>query len=267
LHDNTALQASLAEQSATQIVFVFDPQILSPLRKLPGPDARVQFIAESLAEISQELSKHGSSLIIEYGNPAEIIPHLMEKLGCRTLYYNRDYSPYPLERDAEVKRQVELRGNAVFSFKDHVMVEPKEIMTLAGSPFKKFTPFANSWKTQVLQSKIRHVQSSFAKLAKSPPLPRSSGEIMKQIQFHKVPVRGSNISVNLRPRSIVMTNCGISRISKTLLDCRSISVTAAYPFGRSYKQRLKTRAQAPKNGFRNSYGENFTSRLSIFFRM
>jgi len=145
LHDHGALQACLNECEKTYLIFVFDEVILEPLRKKSRSDKRVHFIAQALYEITTQLAKNASGIIIRYGNPREIIPSVVNELKIDKLFYNRDYAPYAQLRDTAVQDELAVRGVRVSSFKDHVIFEPEEVLKDDGTPFRVFTPFSRAW--------------------------------------------------------------------------------------------------------------------------
>lgn len=142
LHDHHALSKAL-NTGPTQLVFIFDPNILE---KLPHKeDRRVTFILESLIELETELRKHGASLLIEIGNPKEIILELHKKYQFQNLFFNRDYEPYAKTRDQEVEKLLNSKGVNVQHFKDHVFFEKHEVLNQAREIYKVFTPYKNKW--------------------------------------------------------------------------------------------------------------------------
>ena len=142
LHDHSALSIAL-DEGETTVVFVFDPHILDKLKN--KEDRRVTFIYQSLQEIETELQKRGSSLIVKYGNPEDIIPKLAEELKVKTVFCNRDYEPYAKDRDSKVARKLSSLKIDFKQFKDSVFFEKEEIQTGSGTIYKVFTPYKNKW--------------------------------------------------------------------------------------------------------------------------
>lgn len=145
LVDHAALAACTKSHPKTAVVFVFDPNFLDPLRRKSTADRRIQFIAEALCEIHQELQKTGGGVIIRFGDPIDEIPALAKTLGATAVYWNRDYSPYARQRDTEVEARLTAQSITVSTFKDHVIFEPTEIQTDSGTPFRVFTPYSKRW--------------------------------------------------------------------------------------------------------------------------
>lgn len=142
LHDHTALSKAL-EDGETTIVFVFDTKILDKLKN--KKDHRISFIYESLLEMEKEVHKHGSSILVRYGDPTEEIPALAKKLKVKKVFTNRDYEPYAKERDSKVKEHLKNEGIEFLTFKDSVFFEKEEITTNDGGIYKVFTPYKNKW--------------------------------------------------------------------------------------------------------------------------
>lgn len=153
LHDHYALSEALKTASETYVVFVFDPLILEKLHN--KNDARVSLIMDSLKEVNQELHKHGSSLIVRYGDPTEEIPKLIKELNIEGLFFNRDYEPYAKSRDGKIEKQLLKDGVQVFNYKDHVFFEKKEVLNGSGEIYKVFTPYKTKWLETF------HAQESF----------------------------------------------------------------------------------------------------------
>jgi len=143
LHDHHALSAALKNGEQTYIAFIFDQKILSLLKN--RSDRRVTFIMESLLELEALMNKHGSSLIVRYGDPKIEIPKLVEEFNISNLYFNRDYEPSAKKRDEEIANRLQKNGIGVFSFKDHVFYEKKEVLTGQREIYKVFTPYKNKW--------------------------------------------------------------------------------------------------------------------------
>jgi deoxyribodipyrimidine photo-lyase len=149
LHDHVALSHALREHDQVYVAFIFDDAILAPIKRKATSDKRVQFIAESLVELHQGLKAHGGGVLIRYGNPVEAVPQLVREYKIDRLYFNRDYSPYALERDAKVTQEMTALGVNVSSFKDHVIHEPGDILNRQETPYRVFTPYSREWQLRL----------------------------------------------------------------------------------------------------------------------
>jgi len=142
-HDHHALARALADGAPVYAAFVFDREILDAL---PAPaDRRVEFIWESARELDAALRRRGGGLIVRHARARDAIPVLADVLGVVAVYANHDYEPAARDRDAAVAHALAARGIALRTFKDQVIFERAEVMTLAGRPFTVFTPYRNAW--------------------------------------------------------------------------------------------------------------------------
>ena len=145
--DNAALFSALKQSQSVFCVFVFDKTILD---LLPAHDRRVQFIHQSITELALELEKLGGSLIVRYGHSEQEIPELARKLKVNSVICNHDYEPQAAHRDQTVKEALAEFDCDFLSFKDQVIFEKDEVLSLAGTPFSVFTPYKNAWLKKYL---------------------------------------------------------------------------------------------------------------------
>ena len=145
IDDNAGLYHALKE-GEVQPVFIFDNHILS---KLPANDQRVIFIHQEIERLQSEYKALGSSLLICYGNPVELIPKLAIDTGSNLVYTNRDYEPYARERDKVIFDQLKRHGIDFKGAKDHVIFEKEEVVKLDGLPYTVFTPYSRKWREKL----------------------------------------------------------------------------------------------------------------------
>ena len=143
IHDHVALFHALKNHERVYCAFVFDNDILDALTK--KEDRRVEFIWHSIAELNQELGKHGGELIVRHGRAADEIPKLATELKVQAVYANHDYEPRAIGRDQAVAATLAKTDIEFLSFKDQVVFEKDEVLTQAGRPFTVFTPYKNAW--------------------------------------------------------------------------------------------------------------------------
>jgi deoxyribodipyrimidine photo-lyase len=151
--DNAALHHALKSCDQVHCVFVFDREILS---SLPRQDRRVEFIWEAISELNEQLktlaAKHkvkGAGLIVLHAVASDAVPALCQQLQVKAVFTNHDYEPQALARDAKVQALLEAQGTAFHTFKDHVIFERSEVLTLASKPYSVFTPYKNAWLRKV----------------------------------------------------------------------------------------------------------------------
>jgi deoxyribodipyrimidine photo-lyase len=168
--DHAALHHALTSSNVVHCAFIFDEEILA---SLPREDRRVEFIHASLAELDAELRQLGGHLIVRHAVAAADIVRLAAELEVDAVFANGDYEPQAIARDAIVAARLEQEGRRFFSFKDQVIFEKSEVLTLAGQTFSVFTPYKNAWlKRMAAEPECLApwpIEPYAAKLAPAPP--------------------------------------------------------------------------------------------------
>ena len=151
--DNAALHHALKSCRQVFCVFIFDRDILDPL---PKADRRVEFIRESLVDLDGQLrhlaQRHGAEhagLMVQYGVASDAVALLVSQLDVDAVFANHDYEPLALARDARIHTLLHATDVAFHTFKDHVIFEKSEVLTLAARPYSVFTPYKNAWLKKV----------------------------------------------------------------------------------------------------------------------
>ncbi len=145
--DHAALYHALTTHNRVYCVFVFDTEILQSLNN--RQDRRVEFIWESIRELSASLKSRNNDLILVHGIARDEIPKLADRLNVQAVYSNRDYEPSAIARDASVADKLKSMGIAFHQYKDQVIFEQDEILSIAGKPYSVFTPYKNAYLKQL----------------------------------------------------------------------------------------------------------------------
>ena len=140
--DHAALYHALKTSSQVFCIFVFDTEILDLL--VNKQDRRVEFIWESVKELKAALQAKGGDLIVMYGKARELIPMYALQANIHAVFANRDYEPSAVARDAEVAAKLAQNNIEFHSFKDQVLFEKDEILSLSNKPYSVFTPYKNA---------------------------------------------------------------------------------------------------------------------------
>lgn len=132
LHDNPSL--CLATQDGIVIpVFIFDTY-----NKHQIGGASKLWLHHSLVSLQKSLK---GNLYIFFGNPREILLNLSQKYQVHSIYWNRCYEPWQIERDKLIKKDLEDRNIMTRSFNSSLLWEPWSILKKDNTPYKVFTPF------------------------------------------------------------------------------------------------------------------------------
>ena len=189
--DNAALHHALKSCDQVHCVFVFDREILDAL---PRQDRRVEFIWEAITELNEQLAllaanhnMKGAGLIVQHAVASDALPLLCQQLNVDAVFANHDYESQALARDAKVQALLEGKGTTFHTFKDHVIFERDEVLTLAGKPYSVFTPYKNSWlkKVDAFYLKPYPIDSHAAALAALPSSHQQGVPSLEAIGFEK----------------------------------------------------------------------------------
>jgi deoxyribodipyrimidine photo-lyase len=138
LADNPALIAALGSGRPVVPVYVLDAETEGV--RAPGAASR-WWLHHSLASLDASLRALGSRLVLRRGPAEAAITELAAACDARSVYWNRVYDQGTRERDARLKQSFTARGVIAESHKANLLVEPWEVATQAGQPFKVFTSF------------------------------------------------------------------------------------------------------------------------------
>jgi deoxyribodipyrimidine photo-lyase len=145
LDDNTGLRSALESSEQVIPIFIFDPQQISehPYRSLPA----LQFMYESLAWLESLLSFQRARLYFFEGNPHQVIEKLVEEIRIDAVFVNRDYTPYSIARDQQIKTICDKNRVAFVQCADLLLTEPEAVHKENGEPYTIYTPFAKRART------------------------------------------------------------------------------------------------------------------------
>jgi deoxyribodipyrimidine photo-lyase len=121
-------------------VFIFTPEQVSYSNKFKSNNA-VQFMIESLEDLSSKISNNGGKLYTFYGSNESVIKNFIQEFNINIVCFNLDYSPYAIERDQKVIELCEKMKVYVMYDHDYYLHEPGSILTSSKTPFQKFTPY------------------------------------------------------------------------------------------------------------------------------
>ncbi len=164
LADNPALSAALEAGHAVIPVYVVD-EAKAEIR--PLGTAAVCWLHQSLQALDAALRSRGSRLVLLRGPAERVIDELATRCQAEAVYWNRLYDRGTRDRDARLKQTLLARGVRVQSFKAGLLVEPWEVQTKSGMPFKVFTPFWRACRSQAKPGRPLDAPARLPRLADS----------------------------------------------------------------------------------------------------
>ena len=142
LDDNLGLNAALSSGLKVIPIFIFDTEIINKLEK---NDLRIKMIHAALVKLNDAMLGNRCNVGMYLGNPKAVFESLLKKYKIKSVYTNRDYEPYALERDKSIKSFLEKKNVTYKSFKDQVIFEKNEVVKDDGNPYKVYTPYSRKW--------------------------------------------------------------------------------------------------------------------------
>ena len=100
LADNPALAAAIASHRPVLALYVLDEA--SPPEWRPGGASR-WWLHHSLSSLAADLSKLGVALVLRRGDARKVVPAVAKAAGAGLVVWNRCYEPYAIERDSNLK--------------------------------------------------------------------------------------------------------------------------------------------------------------------
>ncbi len=125
-------------------VFVFDHYFFHPLRarKLPH---RIQFLLESISNLSTNLSSLGSTLVCLPGRSVEVIPRVAAAWDVSRVVAHRWIEPFGRVRDTRIAKALPV---PLELHEGETLHPPGLLRTGKGTPYSVFTPFSRALRRE-----------------------------------------------------------------------------------------------------------------------
>ena len=143
--DNNGLNLLNDKCKNIYTIFIFTPEQVGNGNKYKS-DNSVQFMIESLQDLSSQISKAGGRLYTFYGHNDSVVADCIKAWNINLVCFNLDITPYAKERDAKIIKLCERMKCYVMYDYDYYLCEPGTIVNGTGEPYQKFTPFYNTAK-------------------------------------------------------------------------------------------------------------------------
>ncbi|MCI2395815.1 deoxyribodipyrimidine photo-lyase [Aliiroseovarius sediminis] len=142
--DHHALCAAVKAGHRLTCAFIHDPDAPYP----PG-GARKWWLHHALAALADKLAALGGSLVLRQGATADMLADLRDETGACDVYWSRRYTPDEVEADTNLKADLTSQGCTVHSHPGRYLLEPWQVSTKAGTPFRVFSPFWRASREQI----------------------------------------------------------------------------------------------------------------------
>ncbi|MBA3581631.1 MAG: deoxyribodipyrimidine photo-lyase [Gammaproteobacteria bacterium] len=126
---------------------------------------------EALQALANELQTRQQQLHIAQGNSLEQLLLFIAQANITHVFWNRQYEPWAITRDKQLKQALRERGIICESFNASLLLEPWNITTREQKPYQVFTPF---WKTA---QSLLQINAELKAPSTLPPAPRLETKI------------------------------------------------------------------------------------------
>jgi len=117
-------------------IFIGTPEQL--VNNKYGSDYSVQFMYESLKELEKDCD---CRIHCFFGDNVDVLREIARHVDVESINYNRDYTPYALKRDDDIRNLCEELEIDCNEYDDYLLVPPGEIVTGSGTTYKVYGQF------------------------------------------------------------------------------------------------------------------------------
>ena len=135
LKDNPALNYAARSNANVLPIYILDDENAKSWKI--GSAGR-WWLHQSLESLDDAID---GNLKLFCGKANEILKHLTGSINIDGVYWNRCYEPWRIDRDKQIKLELQEMGIDVKSFNASLLFEPPKIKKSDGTPYKVFTPF------------------------------------------------------------------------------------------------------------------------------
>jgi deoxyribodipyrimidine photo-lyase len=163
--DNVSLDMVNTVCKRVYPIFIFSPEQVSSSNKFKSNNA-VQFMIESLEDLSKQIHKMGGELLCFYGNNTTVLSHIIKELNIDFVCFNIDYTPYAIKRETDVVKLCERLKINYDCDHDYYLHPLGTVVNGSGDTYQKFTPFYEACKRKHVDSPLPMKKIHFAKTNK-----------------------------------------------------------------------------------------------------
>jgi len=143
LYDNTTLIYQHMEQMNCIPIFIFTPEQINPKKNKYFSNNSVQFMIESLHELSNDINEYKGKMYFFKGDNLKVLKSIHKLLEIQSIGFNVDYTPYAIKRDNEIKEFCHNNDITCYFKEDYPLYDILDGKTnkVDGTPYLVYTPF------------------------------------------------------------------------------------------------------------------------------
>ena len=143
LNDNTTLIEQLKKYEKIVPIFIFTPEQIDKNKNKYFSNNSVQFMIESLHELSDQIKAHNGQFYFFKGATMDVLKNIQKEHKIESIAFNFDYTPYAITRDTAIKEWCSNNKIDCIVHEDYVLHDILNNTTKKddGTPYQMFTPF------------------------------------------------------------------------------------------------------------------------------
>tara|TARA_S200000501_G_C20841524_1_gene751803 strand:- start:489 stop:1961 length:1473 start_codon:yes stop_codon:yes gene_type:complete len=164
VEDNTALKKAIIKGNQVFCTYIFDNNDLRNLKLEDKKNKKISFIYGCLEDLNNNLNNLGGNIFVNSDDNLEKkLIKIVKELSIDAVFVNYDYEPYFIKLSTSLNKSLKEIGCEFESFKDLVIFEKSDILTLSSKPFSVFTPYKNAWLKKIKETDLRFYENNSSK--------------------------------------------------------------------------------------------------------
>jgi deoxyribodipyrimidine photo-lyase len=166
LNDNTSLIEQLKTiKNPITPIFIFTPEQILPKNNKYFSNASVQFMIESLHELSSVIKKKFGKLYFFYGDTIKVLKSIIYNHPINSISFNKEYTPYGKNRNDIITKWCYDNNIICISKEDYSLFNIFDNQTNKsdGTPYLVYTPFMNNIKNLTVRPVDKYNKFKFKK--------------------------------------------------------------------------------------------------------
>ncbi len=151
LADNSAWKLAIESGSQVYPVYIHSPD--DDGEWAVGGASR-WWLHHALQDLEDQLSRKGLRLIIRVGDPERVLQALINELGITEAFWNKRYIPAQFEADDRLHTDLVKQGIDVTVCNSSLLLEPWDICSGSGQPYRVYTPFLRAFRSNEVQDPV-----------------------------------------------------------------------------------------------------------------
>jgi deoxyribodipyrimidine photo-lyase len=153
LNDNTSLIAQIKTMGNPIIpIFIFTPEQINPKENKYFSNGSVQFMIESLIELSSEIKSSGGKLYFFYGDSMNTLISIHKLIKISSISFNYEYTPYGKAREQKITEWAQTENIHIICEEDYSLFKIRDGQVNKPSdstPYLVYTPFMTNIKQRL----------------------------------------------------------------------------------------------------------------------